>query len=149
MLDNISIVRFATSKDGPGIDRITQEYSEHEYSHAPKYFDDSISTQKIIISELHDEIVGYLIFHIVWGNTPYIELLRVSSPSQKKGIGSQMLHFLEEQLKTDGYSAVLSSSEKVNVVGNSFHEKNGFKSIGSLQMVYGEEVFYRKDLNSK
>ena len=146
MTDNDIIVRIATSSDRSGIDRITQEYSEHDYSHAPKYFDESISTQKIIISELHTEIVGYLIYHIVWGNTPYIELLRVSAPYQKKGIGSQLLQYLEEILKKGAYDSVLSSSERVNVVGNNFHERNGFKTIGSLQMIYGEEVFFRKDL---
>jgi hypothetical protein len=49
-------------------------------------------------------------------------------------------------LKTKGYKELLSSSEKVNKVGNTFHQKQGFKTIGRLNMIYGIEVFYRKDL---
>lgn len=138
--------RFATAKDRNGINKITKEFSDHKYSHSSQYFDDAITTQKIFVALDNKEIIGYIIYHVIWGNTPYIELLRVTSQYQRKGVGSQLLSKLENKIKTDGYNSIVSSSEKVNAVGNSFHKKQGFLNIGELNMIYGKEVFYLKRL---
>lgn len=139
-------IRIATLNDRAGIDKITEEFSDHGYSHSSRYFDEAISTQKVLLALEDEKVVGYLTFHIIWGNTPYIELLRVSSSYQKKGIGSKLLLELEKKLKADGHEVLLSSSERVNDVGNNFHKKYGFDPIGELNMIYGKEVFYKKNL---
>ncbi len=140
-------VRFAANEDRLGIDKITKEFSDHEYSHKPKYFTDAIETNNILIA-LHDKtVVGYLSFHVIWGNTPFIELLRVVASHQKQGIGALLLSEFEKNMRSEDYDEIVSSSEKINEIGNSFHKKQGFHSIGELDMVYGKEIFYLKSLS--
>jgi len=139
-------IRIATIADRTVINRITEEFSDHEYSHSASYFEESLLTQKIILATFDKKIVGYLIFHIIWGNTPYIELLRVSKKYQRKGIGAELLRELEKKLKADGYKVLISSSERINEIGNAFHQKLGFETIGQLDMIYGKEIFYKKKL---
>jgi len=139
-------IRIATLSDRKGVDQLTEEFDDHEYSHAPSYFDEAISIEKILVAIESKQIVGYLTYHIIWGNTQYIELLRVSSSYQKKGIGSQLIQTLEKKLKSMGYKAILSSSEKNNSIGNTFHRKLGFHRIGELNMVYGKEIYFKKGL---
>ncbi len=139
-------IRTAKLADRSAINKITNEFSDHEYTHAPSYFDDAISSHKILVALTENKVVGYLTYHIIWGNTPYIELLRVTSQSQRQGIGTHLLHELEMKLKSDKYKVLLSSSEKVNNIGNIVHQKLGFRPIGQLNMIYGKEIFYKKSL---
>ncbi|MGH7204482.1 MAG: GNAT family N-acetyltransferase [Candidatus Levyibacteriota bacterium] len=140
-------IRLATAKDRPGTDKITKEFGNHEYSHSPKYFDKAILTNNIFVAIDNDEIIGYLIYHVIWGNTPFIELLRVTSKYQREGIGSKLLLEFEKKMKEDEYDEIVSSSERVNEVGNAFHKKHEFKIIGELDMIYGKETFYLKKLS--
>ena len=139
-------IRTATLSDRAGIDEITEKFSEHGYSHSSRYFDEAISTQKALVALEDEKVVGYLTHHVIWGNTPYIELLRVTSLFQRKGIGLKLLSELEKILKAGKHEVLISSSEKTNKVGNDFHKKSGFKPIGELDMIYGKEVFYKKVL---
>src|SRR5581483_7550402 len=139
-------IRYAMREDRSGIDKITKEFSDHEYSHSPKYFDDAINSNNILIAIYQGKVVGYLSFHIIWGNTPFIELLRVTASFQKQRIGSNLLSEFEGKMKEMGYGAILSSSELVNNIGNKFHIKRGFKVIGELTMIYGKEKFFLKSL---
>lgn len=140
------VILTAGKSDRQGINQITNEFSDHEYSHTPSYFDEAISTNKILIALVAKKVVGYLTYHIIWGNTPYIELLRVTVEYQRTGVGSLLVRELESHLRNKKYKVLISSSEKVNKVGNIFHEKLGFQKIGEVDMVYGVEVFYKKEL---
>ncbi|MBI3576871.1 GNAT family N-acetyltransferase [Candidatus Gottesmanbacteria bacterium] len=139
-------IRIAAPSDRKGINQITKEFNRHDYSHAPSYFDQAIAAKKIFVAILAGKVVGYLTFHVIWGNTPFIELLRVSEKYQKKGIGRLILAQLEKKLRRQSYSVLLSSSEEVNEVGNVFHKQMEFRPIGSLKMIYGTENFYKKSL---
>lgn len=139
-------IRLAQLTDRKGIDRITKEFSDHEYSHSSGYFDEVLSAKRIFVAEENGKVVAYLTYYIIWGNTPYIELLRVTSPYQRKGIGRKLLSALEKELKKKGYKVLLSSSERINKIGNIFHKRAGFKPIGELNMIYGRELFYKKKL---
>ncbi len=140
--------RLADESDMVGIRKIVEELDDdREYSHPLSYFDKCLNSGHLLVADQDDEIVGFLAYHIVWGNTPFIELVQVPSAYQKKGIGTLLLATLEGILKSQGYPTLLSSSEVVNDMGNSFHQKAGFVSIGILDMVYGKENFYSKQIS--
>lgn len=139
-------VRLANPDDKSGIDKITKEFDTHGYSHPPKYFDDCYATNSILVALENNVIVGYLVYHVIWGNTPFIELIQIPSMSQKKGIGSKLVLALEKKLKTEGFNTLLSSSEVINNMGNAFHQKVGFEHVGVIDMFYGKENFYRKQI---
>lgn len=141
------VIRLATTEDRKGIDSINNEFRDHEYSHSSQYYDEAIAGQKIFVAIENDQVIGYLGYHILWGNTPFLELVQVTSTYQRKGVGAQLLAELANKLKADGYNNLISSTEKINDIGNAFHKKRGFQAIGELDMIYGKEVFYLKKLS--
>ena len=140
------VIRVAKASDREEIDQITKEFSDHEYSHSPKYFNEAISSQKLLVALIENKVVGYLTYQLIWGNTPFLELMRVTLSQQNKGIGSELLRKLEIILKKSGYKVLISSSEEVNEVGNAWHQKKRFEPIGQLKMIYGVEIFYKKEI---
>lgn len=139
-------IRFAADTDRIAIDQITKEFDDRAYPHASSYFDEVIKNQKILVAVEDAQIIGYLIYHIIWGNTPFVELIYVTKEYQRIGVGLQLLTDLERKLKTLGYTVVISSSEQKNEIGNTFHKKHGFESIGTLDMIYGKEAYYKKKI---
>lgn len=116
------------------------------YSHDDSFFKEGITAERVLVAFHGQDVAGYLIYQILWGNTPFLALVRVLPEFRGKGLGTQLLSLCEEKLKKEGYEALISSSEKSNPEGNAFHTKMGFTSIGTLQMIYGGEVFYKKHL---
>ena len=122
------------------------EFFSNEYSHSEAFFKEGITSGRVLIARNGDRVVGYLIYEILWGNTPFLALLKIAPDFQGKGVGKKLLSTLEGKLRKDGYRALISSSEAVNQAGNEFHIKSGFQNIGTLEMIFGKEVFYKKEL---
>ena len=65
---------------------------------------------------------------------------------QGKGIGSQLLEGFEQEIKNDGFEVYMSSTMSSNDLGKAFHQKKEFSDIGTLNMHYGDEIFYHKKI---
>lgn len=116
------------------------------YNHDESFFREGIAAGHVLVARSSGSAVGYLIYQVWWGNTPFLALIRVLPEFRGKGLGKKLLTLCEEKLKKEGYEALISSSERSNAEGNAFHHKMGFEPIGMLQMIYGEENFYCKSL---
>jgi ribosomal protein S18 acetylase RimI-like enzyme len=116
----------------------------HEYKHDLSFFDEGIISQRVFVARKDSQLAGYLIWQVIWGNTPFLALIRVAPPFRGKGLGTSLLKLCEKKLKAGGYKALVSSSEASNQEGRDFHRKKGFREIGIVEMGYGPEVFYRK-----
>ena len=138
-------IRQANASDLESILDINKSFFT-DYSHDESFFREGLAAGRVLIVDSGDKAAGYLIYQVLWGNTPFLALVRVLPESRGKGIGKKMLSICEEKLKKEGYEAIISSSEKVNKEGNEFHVKMGFEPVGTVQMIYGAEVFYRKNL---
>lgn len=115
--------------------------------HPESYFDSRIRDKMIFIAKIEQDVVGFLIYTIIWGNTPMIELIKVKPEYQRQGIGKKLLRAaLKEISERVPYKVVLSSSEVVNKNGNLFHEKMGFLPSSVVTMFHGEERFYTYNL---
>ena len=145
MTRNDMRIEWANEPDFLAILKINESFS-HVYSHHESFFKEGIAGGRVLIAREGDRAVGYLIYQVLWGNTPFLALVRVLPKYRGKGLGRQLLSVCEEKLKKDGFRALVSSSEKMNEEGNMFHTKIGFKNIGTVEMIYGEEVFYKKEL---
>jgi len=88
--------------------------------------DDEIATniRSYVIVEENDEIIGMGALHIYSQNLAEIRSLAVSPNHQKKGIGKQIIQFLEKEAKHLGVKQLLTLTYQ-----KEFFEKLGFKEI--------------------
>lgn len=61
----------------------------------------------------------------------YIDEFCVSYEMQGKGIGSQFINAIEENIKEQGMNGIMLNTEK-EYPSQKFYEKNGFKTLGHL-----------------
>lgn len=137
-------IRWAEKSDKGAIDKITGEYSKADHEHGSVFFDEAIKGKRLLVAYSKNRPAGYLVYQVLWGNTPFLSLLRIMPKFQGQGLARQMLSILEEKLKSEGFEILLSSSEAGNESSHTFHEKMNFQSAGSLQISYEQEDFFIK-----
>lgn len=57
---------------------------QNEYSHPHWFLQESIDHKRVLGAEKDEKIVGYLLYQILWGNTPFLALIKVTRSFQKK-----------------------------------------------------------------
>ncbi len=140
-------IRLAEEKDLDFIKEINQSNQKSvSYENPEWFFKEKIRTNKVITAEKDNKCLGYLVFHILWGNSPFIALVKVKKEEQGQGIGKKLMNFAFEHFKKQGYDFVLSSSEEKNIGGRNFHKKIGFAEAGSFDGVEESEIFFKKNL---
>lgn len=138
-------IRFATKNDISAIEKINT-FFDTEYENPSDFFLESILHNRLLVAKKKEKIIGYLVYQILWGNTPILALVRVHPDFQRKNIGQEMVLFFEEELRKKGFTEYISSHEIVNIISENFHKKLEMKCIGKLEMIYGKEKFYRKKI---
>lgn len=100
---------------------------------------------------LADEIpVGLLRYNLFWDKIPFCTLLFVEWHAQKKGYGKALMAHWEADMKTKGYSALLTSSQADESAQN-FYRKIGYRDAGGLLLSVPEyeqptELFFIKEI---
>src|ERR1700739_3371289 len=123
----------AEQSDLDSILAINQHFS-YLYSHEESYLQQQIAAGRVFLARSGEQVVGYLIYELIWGNTPFLALIRVLPEFQRKGIGSALFKELERALKQSGFKALVGSST-AGEIGNEFQVKMGFKKIGTLPLI--------------
>jgi ribosomal protein S18 acetylase RimI-like enzyme len=111
------------------------------------FFTESIENQRTLVAIKDDQVIGYLIYQLMWGSVIFLSLLRVPKAHQRQGVGKKLLAYFIQKIKKEGCKRILSSTDVTNNMGNSFHQKYGFQKIGKMNFKDFEEVFYRLDLD--
>jgi GNAT superfamily N-acetyltransferase len=116
--------------------------------HPVSYFKSRINDgMGFIAKDSNNEPIGFLIYNIWWGNCPSIELIKVKEKHQRHGAGTELLEAAKKEIKSLGFSKLISSTEVINPLGLGFHDKIGFKKLNSLNLPHGEEQFYSINLD--
>ena len=105
---------------------------------------------EIIVAEKAGWLVGYLRFEHLWSVVPYIALIWVVEDQRQRGIGSAMLHYLENVLRQQGHTVLYSSSQANEPEPQAWHRHVGFKECGFITGINEGgigEVFFRKNLS--
>jgi len=116
------------------------------WAHPEAFFEESLQYKRLLLASVNDKPVAYLIYEVIWGNTAFLSLLKVSQEFQRKGFGKAMISALENHLRSLGFKSYVTSSETTNANTKQFFPSLGFVRIGELQMQHGEEMFYLKQL---
>jgi len=114
--------------------------------HPEFYLKSRINDGMAFIARDKDDVCGFLIYNIWWGNCPFIELIKVRQPYQRQGVGTQLLNHAKQDLRLKGFKKLVSSTEMINPLGLEFHDKTMFNKLNTLDLPHGREQFYTLDL---
>jgi len=115
----------------------------------PKVVARKIQAGEVLVAELDGEPVGYIRIEFLWSVHPYITLIHVLEERRGCGVGTALLRHVEEVLKDDGHSMLLSSSQVDEPAPQAWHRGRGFSECGILHGVNAGgvgEVFFSKRL---
>ena len=136
----------AVEKDLEQIYRITRLFDDDgDYSRG--FLHEKILGGRVFVAKRHGTVAGYLLYQMMWGHIPFLALINVLPEYQSQGVGRSLLAAFEQHLRTQGFREYVSSTEKGNTAGQRFHERNGFRVLGQLEIdASGDELFYAKRL---
>lgn len=109
-----------------------------------------ISQNEIIIAVSEERIVGEIGIEYIWTTRPYIDTLFVDPKFRRQKVATQLLQFVEDYLRSQGFQFFYSSAEEKATVSINWHEKNGFIKCGTLDKLNlpdkAKEFFFCKKL---
>lgn len=138
-------LRWISESDREALDTISKD-SKYQWHHSPEYFEEILRFRRALVAFDSGTPVGYLLYQVIWGNTPFLSQIWLKDDYQGQGLGKKMVVLLEERLRAEGYKSLTTSNEKKNADGVAFCKKLGFQEIGLLEMAHGPEVFSIKQL---
>jgi len=109
----------------------------------------AITSGDVFVAEGQIGRVGYLRLEWFWSRIPYIAMIRVEEPLRGQGIGKAMLAFLEDRLRTQAHTLLLSSSTANEPLAQRWHHSAGFDECGFIAGLNDHgigEIFFRKSL---
>lgn len=104
---------------------------------------------ELMVAVERNEIVGSLRFGYMWDDSPFIHQIVVAKQSRGRGVGTEMLRFLETMLLEAGHTLLLSSSECSEPRAQYWHRRSGFDEVGIIAGLNEGgvgEVFFSKAL---
>ena len=75
--------------------------------------------------------IGLLRYNLFWDNIPFCNLIIIDNKNQGKSFGKQLIQYWENDMKSQGYKVVLTSTQ-VDETAQHFYRKMGYKYCGGL-----------------
>ena len=123
---NAILIRIAESGDLHFLKAHDKHISESELKNA-------IGRGHVLMAEKSGETVGWLRYNYFWDNTPFMNMLFISSEHRGKKYGTSLVAYWEGQMKNSGFNAVMTSTQ-ANECAQHFYQKLGYKVIGGFLM---------------
>lgn len=100
------------------------------------------------VSVLQDgnRILGVLRWSLFWQMIPFLDLIYIDDACRGMGHGRQMMEQWEREMKEQGYSCVMLSTQ-ADETAKDFYEKLGYRRIGTFlpPEQEAEELMYLKE----
>ncbi|HCR71304.1 MAG TPA: hypothetical protein DIW23_07675 [Anaerolineae bacterium] len=126
-------IRFASEADIPNLKQLdswTKDIMWHR----------KILGQEVIVLEAENQIIGLIRYDLLWSTVPFLSLIFIEENYRGKGYSRQMLEFLKMHLRSEGYVALLSSSQTDEPEAQNWHRHIGFKSNGIIENIADDDV---------
>ncbi len=94
-------------------------------------FYNKVQTKRGYILLLDDKPIGLLRYNLFWDNTPFCTMLFVDEKYQRKGYGQHLMKYWENDMKTQGYGMLLTSTQ-ADETAQHFYRKLGYKDCGGF-----------------
>lgn len=84
---------------------------------------ESVEFGRVFVALSSQRVVGYILYQIIWGNTPFIALLKIHPDFQKQGLGSKLIDTFEREIRSLHFKGYTSSTGVENIGSKIFHQK--------------------------
>ena len=127
--------------------QIDYEYlKEQERYIVNEMLERKIKHNEIIIAKNRGQIIGWLRFGFFWDSIPYMNLLHVLDSYRGQDIGTALVTFWENEMRSKGHKMVLTSTMAVES-SQQFYRKCGYVDVGGFLLEKeGLELMLKKDL---
>ena len=133
------MIRYATENDFELLCKYDKHICETELRNC-------IRAKRILIMFHDDTFIGWLRFNLFWDNIPFMNMLYLLENYRKKGYGSQLVNFWENEMFKNKYKMVLTSTQS-NEQAQFFYRKIRYVDCGSLLLPDEPlEIFLLKNL---
>lgn len=105
-----------------------------------------IGNGEVMVLEEGGAVVGMLHYAVLWATVPFLCQIMIAEAHRGKGHSRLMIDALAEHLRSEGYVALLSSSQTDEPEPQAWHVHLGFTSNGILENIEDEgigEVVFR------
>jgi len=99
---------------------------------------DKINHFEVYIAEIDENKVGWLRYNLFWDNVPFLNMICVLEKYHRIGIGTLLINYWENEMKTNCYKSVMTSTQS-NEEAQHFFRKMRYKEIGGFK--YFEDPF--------
>jgi ribosomal protein S18 acetylase RimI-like enzyme len=123
-------VQFAQPGDQEHCERIDRTMG---FETARTIHQQAIAQGRALVARHADQVVGYLRYGFLWdGELPVIQMIRIVPEGRRRGVGRALMLALEQHLKQQQISRLLSSTDETNRHSLLFHQALGFQECGKL-----------------
>lgn len=108
-----------------------------------------IEAREINLLIVNGAPVGQIQMGYLWSEIPFIELISIDETFRNRGLSRDLLGFLEDDLRVQGYEVLYSSSQVDEPAPQAWHRYMGFEECGVINGLNDGgigEVFFRKAL---
>ena len=105
-----------------------------------------IGNGEVMVLEESDAVVGMLHYAVLWATVPFLCQIMIAEAHRGQGHSRLMIDALADHLRSEGYVALLSSSQTDEPQPQAWHVHLGFTSNGILENIEDEgigEVVFR------
>ena len=120
----MNVIRYAAENDFELLNKYDKHICEAELRNC-------IRAKRILIMFDDENFVGWLRFNLFWDNIPFMNMLYLLEDYRRKGYGSQLVNFWENEMLKSKYKMVLTSTQS-NEQAQFFYRKIGYIDCGSL-----------------
>ena len=93
--------------------------------------EEKIDNKECLVILKDDKLIGILRYNYFWDNVPFVNMLYIKTEYQRNGYGKKLMLFFENEMKNNGYTEVMTSTQ-TDEEGKYFYDKLGYKKTGSL-----------------
>lgn len=84
-----------------------------------------------ILRDKDENNIGWMRYGYFWDNTPFMNMIWVEEQYRGQGLGKQVVHYWEEEMRHKGFQLVMTST-LANEEAQHFYRKLGYRDSGCL-----------------
>jgi len=108
-----------------------------------------IGNSEVVVLDVGGTVVGLAHYAVLWTTVPFLSMIVLHPGHRGRGYSRMLLDYLGEQLRAQGYVALLSSSQTDEPEPQAWHRHLGFTSGGIIENIADDgigEVVFRLEL---
>ena len=98
-----------------------------------KEFELKVRDKRCYILRYDGKRVGVMVFNLIFDFIPFLSLMYLEDPYQRKGFGTQAMKHWEDEMRSLGYKMIMVSTQ-VDEDAQHFYRKLGYKDMGAIVM---------------